>query len=321
MNEPTQKPAAAQPIGILLQKRRQQLKLSLARVEVATKIRGKYLVWIESSAFAELPNDIYTRGFVSKYADFLGLDAAAVLAQYSIERGDRAETSVASPKPVRGRRLIVTPKIMIAGIVAVILGLTLAYLGWQFSALAAAPRLELNSPQDGLTIEGGIITVAGHVSEGADVLINDSPILTDANGNFSNKLALQEGVNGIKVTAKNKLGKTTTFTRNILAHLPLTSGQTTLPAASFDGVAASVAIKDVATNLIVQVDSEAPQTITMLPGTSRVFQAKSTLKITTSNSATTSLVITNTTVASKDLGVVGKGGELKLEFAKDTAFQ
>src|SRR5438046_1866585 len=88
-------------IGPLLKKRRAALKLNLADVELATKIRGKYLVRIEAGEWAALPNDIYTKGFVLKYADFLGLDGAAVVRQYLVERGGGVEQAAQNaPKPV-----------------------------------------------------------------------------------------------------------------------------------------------------------------------------------------------------------------------------
>jgi hypothetical protein len=320
MNEPEAARATAQPIGAILGKRRKQLKLSLANVELATKIRGKYLTWIEASDFASLPNDIYTRGFISKYADYLGLDVEVVLAQYNLERGAAPRTTVAAPRPVKGRRVIATPRLIIAGAFTIILGLTVAYLGWQFSALAAPPRLVLGSPPDNTVIEGGTITIAGQAAMGSDVFVNDTPILTDAHGGFSDKLALQDGLNQIKVTAKNKLGKSTVLTRNILAHLPQTATGPLVPAAVFDGVAVGVKVKDAAITLHAQLDNGEVQVITMLPGTSRSFQATAKLKITTNNSAATSLVITNAVVAAKDLGAVGKGGDVQLEFTKDTNF-
>lgn len=309
-------------VGALLKKRRQSLKLSLAQVELATKVRGKYLAWIEQSDFSQLPNDIYTRGFITKYADYLGLDAEAVTAKYAEERGGEIDkTLVGSPKPVKGRRFIVTPRIMIAGAFLVILAFVVAYLSWQFSALAAAPRLKVDSPPGDLVVEASTLTVAGQVAGGADVFINDSLVLTDSNGVFSNKLALQDGVNTIMVTAKNKLGKSTRVTRNILAHLPKVTGQPLVPNAPFDGIAVGVNIKDSATSITAKIDDGAPMVLTMLPGTSRNFQGKSKVEIDTSNSATTGIIVTNSQTANKDLGIVGKGGEFKLDFAKDTAFQ
>ncbi len=132
---------SVEPIGVgaLLKKRRQSLKLSLASVELATKIRGKYLVQIEQGDYEQLPNDIYTRGFITKYAEYLGLDAEEATAKYVVERGG-ADTfaKVSSPKPVKSRRFFITSRFLIAAAFLVVLVLVVVYLIAQFSALAAA---------------------------------------------------------------------------------------------------------------------------------------------------------------------------------------
>jgi hypothetical protein len=314
--------AVKSKVGSLLKRRRQSLKLSLASVELATKIRGKYLVWIERGDYENLANDIYARGFIAKYADYLGLDPYAVTAQYLAERGGLGEAArVGSPRPVKGRRFIVTPRLLIAGSFLIVLGLVVTYLALQFSALAAAPKLKVEAPPGDMVLEGSTITVAGKVAGGADVYINDSPVLIDANGSFSNQLALQDGLNVIKVVAKNKLGKSTTVSRNILANLPQVGDSKPLvPAAPYDGVAVGVTIEDNAVNIKATIDGGKPAIITMLAGTSRSFTGKTKVKIETSNSAATGIIVTNSTVANKSLGVVGKGGNLKLEFTKDTNF-
>ncbi|MBW3538153.1 helix-turn-helix domain-containing protein [Candidatus Parcubacteria bacterium] len=318
-DSPSLEPTVAQT----LKKRRTGLRLSLAQVELATKIRGKYLVKLESGDYAELPNDIYARGFVAKYANFLGLDSAAVVKQYLAERGGRIEAAPTKLiRPVPSRRLTVTPKIMIAGALLLAAGAIVAYLGWQFTALAAAPRLEISSPTGDQVIGGSLVTVAGEASPGADVFVNDSPVLTDGNGRFSDKLALQEGINTIEVVAKNKLGKTTTVSRSILAKPPkIANAPVSVPAAPFDGIAMSVTIKEAATWLTVKVDGKETR-LTMLPGTSQLFRGEREIKLTTGNAGATSLVITNKVVANKSLSPLGQDGEIKrnLEFAKDTNF-
>ncbi|QQR52969.1 helix-turn-helix domain-containing protein [bacterium] len=74
-------------VGPQLKARRQSLRMSLAQVEVATKIRGKYLIALEAGEYEKLPNDIYSRGFVQNYANHLGLDGTVVAADYALERG------------------------------------------------------------------------------------------------------------------------------------------------------------------------------------------------------------------------------------------
>src|ERR1043165_4391102 len=74
-------------VGPELKARRQALRLSLAQVEIDTKIRGKFLTALESGDYSSLPNDIYSRGFVQHYANHLGLDGNVVAADYAQERG------------------------------------------------------------------------------------------------------------------------------------------------------------------------------------------------------------------------------------------
>lgn len=296
--------------------------MSLREVELATKIRGNYLIQIEAGAWRSLPNDVYTRGFVRTYAEFLGLDARAIVKAYELERGGRPQRpSAKRPGLEPEKRFYLTSRLLtVVGVVALIAGVA-AYLSWQFSALAAPPRIDLNSPEDNQVVYGSLVDVSGFASGGADVFINDSPILTDGNGNFSEKLALQDGVNTIKITAKSKLGKISEETRNILAKLPSADpAAVNAPAETFDGVAVSVAIKDSAARLVVEVDGKEAFNGTMLPGTAQLFKGTGIIKITTSNAGATNLVITNSVAARKAISPVGKAGETKrgLEFAKDT---
>jgi hypothetical protein len=155
------------------------------------------------------------------------------------------------------------------------------------------------------------------------VYVNDSPILSDANGNFSDAIALQDGVNAIRVTAKNRLGKSTTVTRNILAHVPKADTATQIPPAPFDGVAISIQIKDAPAAVTVVGDGKEVFKGTMLPGTVQLFKATDKLVISTSNAGATNLIVTNSITANKLLGPAGPINQERnnLEFAKDTAFQ
>ena len=52
--------------------------VDLFRVERDTKIRSKFLAALEDGDFADLPGDVYARGFLRNYASYLGLDADEV---------------------------------------------------------------------------------------------------------------------------------------------------------------------------------------------------------------------------------------------------
>lgn len=312
-------------LAALLKQRRTALKKSLEQVEVATKIRGKYLTKLESGDYDGLPNDVYSKGFVAKYAEFLGLDKQKVVAHYLAERGGSIEEArLDTVKPLKTRRLIYTPKLLAAGFVLLVGAIVIGYLSWQFSALSAAPQLEVESPLADQVIVGSLIDVAGSVSDGADVTVNDSPVLTDATGKFSEKLALVDGLNTIKITARNRMGKETTVSRSILAKVPvLDGGQAGVPAEPFDGVAVAIGIKKGATWLIVEVDGSEAFRGTMLDGTSQSFRGATKIKVTTGNAGNTHISVTNLTSANRQLSPVGAEGEIKrdLEFAKNTQFQ
>ncbi len=307
-------------VGQQLKARRQAIRLSLAQVEVDTKIRGKFLTALEAGDYTKLPNDIYSRGFVQHYANHLGLDGVAVAAAYAKERGGVAAGETRRPKLERPKRLVFTGQIvaLLAGFAVIVV--VLSYLLWQFSALAGVPQLAVVSPDSDLVITGGSIDVRGHTTPGAEITVNDSPVLTDTDGNFSEKVALENGVNVVRVKSQTKLGKTTTVTRNILAKLPqVDAAAAVVPAAPFAGVAVAVSVKET-TAVVVVVDGKEVFRETVVGGWSKTFTGLSDVNLTTGNAGTTSVIVTNSVAAGKTLSPLGAEGEIRRgqDFAKDT---
>jgi cytoskeleton protein RodZ len=69
-------------IGQTLRQAREERGVELSDVEVATKIRVKFLEAMESDRWAELPAPVYARGFLDIYGRYLGLDQKALLERY-----------------------------------------------------------------------------------------------------------------------------------------------------------------------------------------------------------------------------------------------
>ncbi|WP_298980619.1 helix-turn-helix domain-containing protein [Caldilinea sp.] len=65
---------AALSIGAILRERREAMGVTLAEVEVATRIRQKYLAALESDEWDLLPGEVVGRGFLRNYSTYLGLD-------------------------------------------------------------------------------------------------------------------------------------------------------------------------------------------------------------------------------------------------------
>jgi cytoskeletal protein RodZ len=317
---PAERVVVPEKVGQMLKSRRQQLRLSLAQVEVNTKIRGKFLTALESGDYSKLPNDIYSRGFVQHYANHLGLNGAQVAAAYVQERGGLAAEDIKRPRLDRPKRLVFTGQIVAIMSGLIVVAAVFGYLLWQFSALAGAPALTVTSPEADVSLTGSVFDVSGKTTPGADVTVNDAPVLTDTDGNFGEKVALQDGVNPIRVTSKSKLGKTTTVTRNVLAKLPKADAAgAVVPASPFPGVAVAVSVKET-TSLVVMIDGKEAFRQIVVAGWSRTFTGANDVNITTGNAGVTSVTVTNNAVAGKKLSPLGREGEIRRnqDFAKDT---
>jgi cytoskeletal protein RodZ len=310
-------------VGQQLKARRQALRISLAQIELDTKIRGKFLTALESGDYSSLPNDIYSRGFVQHYANHLGLDGVKIAGEYEAERGGVEESKTKRPRLEEPKRLVFTPRIFAVLAGFVLIATVFGYLLWQFQGLAGAPDLAITNPPSDTAVDAAQVNVGGHTTPGSDVSINGSPLATDMNGNFSEQVALQNGVNSIIVTSRSKLGKTTTMTRNILAKLPVLGAETAaVPSAPFNGVAVVVKVTQT-TAIAVLVDGKSQFSGTFLAGTSKLFTGNTDINLTTGNAGATGVTITNSTVANKVISPLGASGEIRngQDFTSTTQFQ
>jgi cytoskeleton protein RodZ len=70
-------------IGNSLREARYRQQLELSEVELATKIRSRYLQALEEENFEALPAQTYVKGFLRTYADYLGLDGQLYVDEYN----------------------------------------------------------------------------------------------------------------------------------------------------------------------------------------------------------------------------------------------
>jgi transcriptional regulator with XRE-family HTH domain len=70
----TKKKVNSLTLGEQLKKLRAEGRVSLHEVSRETKIPVKYLVMIEEGDYKNLPPDVYVKGFLRSYAEFLGVD-------------------------------------------------------------------------------------------------------------------------------------------------------------------------------------------------------------------------------------------------------
>lgn len=210
--------------GEKLQKIRREKKINLDKVEDSICVQKKYLKAIEDGDFNKLPGEVYVKNFVRKYASFLGVPADNLMesleSDYALINEEAKNDSFGAEKKKIGAAwnkekisfsrlsLLLTPKFFKNLVVILIFLFCFSYLGVEAKNVFDPPRLEIFEPSNNLVLNEQIIKITGRTEPGSKLAINDEKILIDNEGNFSENINLQPGVNVVKISANKKYGKT-----------------------------------------------------------------------------------------------------------------
>ncbi len=69
-------------VGTILKEARLAKNFSLADVEKGTSIRWRYIEAIENDAYDKTPGEVFVKGIIRNYGNFLGLDGSALVTKY-----------------------------------------------------------------------------------------------------------------------------------------------------------------------------------------------------------------------------------------------
>ncbi len=203
-------------VGEILRLAREKKHLSITQVEVAIKIRAKFLEAIEKNDFASMPPGAFVRGFIKNYATFLGISPEDALAFY------RRQTTIEQPEvlsPTRKDRIkptfSLTPQLFASTSIAILLLLFFGYLVYSYVKFAGAPVLNVDSPQNNTVTKAEVIEIKGKIDPEAALTINDEVVGVNEAGTFSQKLTLRRGINTLKIVATNKFKKQSTVIRTV----------------------------------------------------------------------------------------------------------
>ena len=78
-------------IGDLLRRERERQNLSIKDIEKATSIRALYIDAIEKGEYKTLPGEVYAKGFVRNYANYLRLNANEIVNAFNEEMHPQEE--------------------------------------------------------------------------------------------------------------------------------------------------------------------------------------------------------------------------------------
>ncbi len=71
--------------GETLRQERERQKLTIQDIEQGTSIRSAYIEALENGDYDSLPGEVYAKGFVKNYANFLNLDAEKLAKEFTAE--------------------------------------------------------------------------------------------------------------------------------------------------------------------------------------------------------------------------------------------
>jgi len=218
-------------LGDALRLQREAMGVTLPQAAEDTRIRGKFLLAIESGDYQSLPGTVYTKGFLRNYAGYLNLDAEEMLALYTGERGGSEPARTFAPmKPLVKRSFIFTPTVLVPVVVLAGVVLFIGYVYYQFTNFAVAPHVDITDPPGdavsqvaeylvkGRTNPDGRITV--RVSPGQDTLNDIHPA---RDGTFSVTVPLKPGPNHVEIQVLDPAGKLAQASRTIQLNLPVSN--------------------------------------------------------------------------------------------------
>jgi hypothetical protein len=149
-------------IGNSLREARVRQRLEHRDVELATKIRARYIRALELEEFATLPGDTYIKGFLRTYADYLGLDGQLYVDEYGSRftadpRDDR------SPERARRRRTGdrgVERRAVVLALLGIAVLTALVIVAWKFGGAdtsSSTPSVVGTSGQTRTTVAKGLV--------------------------------------------------------------------------------------------------------------------------------------------------------------------
>lgn len=189
-SDETQPAEAAEPVGVQLQKAREEQGLSISRIADAQHLRCGIIQAIESSDYAQIDSELFLKGYVRAYAKQVGLDSDAIIQDLNRElepiRQQKERELEANPlldieRRKRKKRRIGKMLLLVIAIalsVALIIVFVLPRLSTdEVASFSADPEATEESVED--TVETGPVDSDPGAALTADTSQAESPVITE----------------------------------------------------------------------------------------------------------------------------------------------
>ncbi len=211
---------SADKVGEILRTVREEKQRTLSQVASAIHVREENLHRLEEGYYQDLPADVYVKGFLRSYAEYLGLNESKILRLYNKERGiqehleEKQADKSQQPKNIHSPLLI--PRLVKTAVIVAVLMIAVFYLVWQFRNFSRNPSLSIAEPANDITVSEEKIAFSGTADQESVLMINGQEVFVDEEGTFQEYIYLQNGLNTITVVVRDRQGRESSLTRKIL---------------------------------------------------------------------------------------------------------
>jgi len=318
MNGFIRKKVGTLTLGEKLKKLRSERRMSLGEVSRQTRIQVKYLEYLEEGVYNKLPANVYVRGFLKSYAEFLGVDERVLLRMYDKEKEikknlERRESPNGvseneSREKIDVSSFVVTPKIIAAISIALLVFGGFFYLYREIGSFASTPRLVVLSPEMNYSTPGNSVVVEGVTDRDARVFLNGQPILVSDEGKFRENVTVKSGENVINLRVLNKFDKEALVSVTVQSTYEEKNAEDSVPDENKNEVTEiqnelnmEVRVDPGPVWVSVETDGNLVFSGTMLSGAAQSFQAKNKIVINSGKGNATFLKFNG-----KDIGALDK---------------
>jgi cytoskeletal protein RodZ len=195
-------------IGGLLKKNRLLLNLDLNEVARKINISSQYLEYLEEDDFYKMPSPTYTRGFLKRYAEFLGLNQEEIIRQWELKSKFSQNRNPIESLKSKKKKIKFNLR---TAVICFVIFLFLFYLGWGIKKVLFPPKIEVFNLNKESVSEEQMLIIKGKTESGAEVFINNQLIERINNGYFEERVELLNGLNVIQISAKKKYSQPRTL--------------------------------------------------------------------------------------------------------------
>jgi len=199
-------------LGEKMRRAREEKRITLSEISRNTKIQMDYLEYLENGNYDKLPADVYVRGFLKNFAEYVGINEYYLIKSFNKEKSIQKNIAGGGknevvPKKINLSRFSINPKVISIALISLFFLGLLFYLYKNLDNFVSNPELVILNPSNNSVINESSVIIKGKTDIGNDLFINNQPVLVDDSGFFNENIILREGINVITVKSVNQFNK------------------------------------------------------------------------------------------------------------------